>query len=184
MPISKTRPRASASTRLPGSRAATLRERPGRRQRAGDDRLGGVGGKGSAPAPAGDVAAAGPGRDWGRWLALWAAAFAGSLLHVSLLVWVAARVAGGPVTYLVLGLPALILLVVAPKPTLRHGYRWVAVWALTYTSVVSTPTLLICQAWVLRRAWIESGRTLRLRPALTGGRIGSSLPGRDARVAR
>lgn len=115
---------------------------------------------------------------------MWAAAFAGSLLHVSLLVWVAGRVAGGPVTYLVLGLPALILLVVAPKPTLCHGYRWVAVWALTYTSVVLTPALLICQAWVLRRAWIESGRTLRLRPAPTGGRIGSPLPVRDARPTR
>ena len=182
MPISKTHPRASAPTRLSGSRTATPQERPGRRQRTGGDRLGGAGGKGSAPAPTSDVATAGPGRDWGRWLAVWAAAPAVSLLHVSLLVWVAARVAGGPVTYLVLVLPALILLGVAPKPTLRHGYRWVAVWALTYTSVVSTPTLLICQVWVLRRAWIESGRTLRLRPA--GGRIGASLPGRDARPAR
>ena len=102
---------------------------------------------------------------------------------MSLLTWVAARVAGGPVTYLVLVLPALILLGVAPKPTLRHGYRWVAVWAVDLhlsgfdTDVAHLPG--VGAAAGLDRV----GRTLRLRPALNG-RIGVSLPGRDARPAR
>ncbi len=116
-------------------------------------------------------------RPGAEWLFVWFAAVLVSLVHVSLLVWTSRHVAGEAVTYAVMAAPALILLVARPAVTIRRGYRWVAVWALTLTSVVSTPTLLIGQAWVLRQTWLESGATVPM-PVI------GALRGRIVRLVR
>ena len=104
---------------------------------------------------------------------VWFCALTPSFVHVAVLTVVARHVAGDLVMYAVLAAPALILLVVRPRETVRYGYRWLVVWALAFTSIVGSVTLLAAQAWVLRQTWLESGRTLRWtrRP---GGASGGS----------
>lgn len=147
MPTTRARPRPAAPAR-PSSKA-----RPGS-------------GAGSAPA-----SKAAP-RSISSWLLSWAVFVGLSLLHVSALVWATRQLGSDLATLAVLAAPALVLLAARPGPTLRRGYRWLALWALAFTSVVSTPVLVLGQAWVLRQAWLESGTTAAGLWQVVRGRVG------------
>jgi len=92
---------------------------------------------------------------------VWFVAGVIALVHDSILTVTSSAVSNPLVDYLVLVGPALVLLFARPKPTLRRGYRWVALWAVCLLSTAPTPVLLIGEAWVLGRTWIERNRVPR-----------------------
>lgn len=92
-----------------------------------------------------------------------------SFAHLALLTAVSRSTESSFQVYLVMALPAILCGLTWTKATLRRPHRWVAVFALSLTSLVPSPTLLIGQAWVMGRTWLDahSGDTGRQVGALS-----------------